>query len=69
MQKAPNKVLFVDLAKQYASISSEINQAILKVAASGSFILGENVKAFEKEFAGYVGAKYGVGIFQKKTGD
>jgi CDP-6-deoxy-D-xylo-4-hexulose-3-dehydrase len=37
----------------------EIN-AINRVVASGMFTMGENVKAFEQEFAKYFGMKYGV---------
>lgn len=56
------KVAFVDLVRQYKELQDEIDDAVLKVMANGSFILGENVKAFEKEFADYVDVKYGVGV-------
>jgi dTDP-4-amino-4,6-dideoxygalactose transaminase len=56
------RVPFVDLVKQYYSIKGAIDEAISKVMERGSFILGENVKEFEREFAIYLGAKYCVGV-------
>lgn len=51
-----------DFKLQYLSIKDEIDEAILRVLESGRYILGENVKAFEKEFANYCGVKYTVGV-------
>ena len=56
------KVPLLDLRAQYASIKEEIDSAIKKVLDSGIFILGDNVNSFEREFSGYCGAKYGVGV-------
>lgn len=53
---------FVDLKKQYLSIRKEIDAAVKSVLESGYLILGENVKSFEKEFANYCEAKFGVGV-------
>lgn len=53
---------FVNLKKQYYSIKDEIDQAIKEVLEGGWFILGENVEEFEKEFANYCGAKFGIGV-------
>lgn len=47
---------------QYTLIKSEVDEAINQVLESGWYILGENVKAFEKEFAEYCGAKFAVGV-------
>ena len=52
----------MDLKAQYRSLSSEVEPAILKVLAGGSYILGPEVDAFEKEFAAYLGAQEAVGI-------
>lgn len=52
----------VDLKRQHGFIRDEISREIEKVVESGRFILGENVEAFEEEFAGYCGVKYGVGV-------
>lgn len=53
---------FFDLKKQYASIQSEIDAATARVLASGRFILGPEVEAFENEFAAYCGAQHGIGV-------
>ncbi len=53
---------FFDLTKQYESIKSEIDDATARVLKSGWYILGSEVKAFEKEFADYVGVQYALGV-------
>jgi dTDP-4-amino-4,6-dideoxygalactose transaminase len=53
---------FVDLKAQYRSIKPEIQDAIDKVLESSHFVLGPEVKAFEKEFAAYCQADYAVGV-------
>jgi dTDP-4-amino-4,6-dideoxygalactose transaminase len=56
------EIPLVNLRRQYHSIKDEIDKKIMEVLESGKFILGENVEAFEEEFARYCGAKYGVGV-------
>lgn len=51
-----------DFKLQYLSIKNEIDEVVNHVLESGWYILGENVKAFEKEFADYCGAKFAVGV-------
>jgi dTDP-4-amino-4,6-dideoxygalactose transaminase len=53
---------FVDLKTQYHAIKEEIDRAIGRVLESSQFILGEEVDAFEREFAAFCGAKYGIGV-------
>ena len=53
---------FVDLKAQYISIKDEINVAVAGVLESTQFILGNEVKAFEEEFAHYCGADYGIAV-------
>src|SRR3989338_1057436 len=55
-------IKFVDLAAQYSLIKEYINKAINDVLKSTGFVLGQNVREFEKEFASFCGAKYAVGI-------
>ena len=55
-------VPFLDLTRQYRKIDKEILSATQKVYEKGRFILGEEVSAFEEEFARYCGARYGVGV-------
>ncbi len=52
----------VDLKAQYFSIKGEIDRAVANVLESGQFILGDEVAAFEQDFAGYCGAKHCVGL-------
>lgn len=53
---------FVDLKIQYAALSQEINSAVQNVMDRSDFILGEDVDLFEKEFGGFIGAKYNIGV-------
>lgn len=55
-------VPFVDLRAQYASLKDDVEEAIKGVLARCDFILGDNVREFEEEFARYCGAKYAVGV-------
>ena len=47
--------------KEFASEKEDIMRAVESVFQSGMLILGENVKAFENEYADYCGVNYGVG--------
>lgn len=47
------EVKFLDLVSQYRNLKKEIDEAVQKVFEQASFIKGEEVKRFEKEFAGY----------------
>src|SRR5437868_11213669 len=51
-----------DTRAQYDSIKDALLQAVEGVLEKSWFILGENVAAFEREFAEYCGAKYAVGV-------
>jgi len=53
---------FFDLTKQYESIQSEIDTATARILKSGWYILGPEVKAFEKEFADYIGVQHAIGV-------
>jgi dTDP-4-amino-4,6-dideoxygalactose transaminase len=53
---------FVDLKAQYQSIRSEIEPAVLRVLASGGYVLGEDVAAFERDFAAFSGASTGIAL-------
>jgi dTDP-4-amino-4,6-dideoxygalactose transaminase len=53
---------FVDLKIQHANIKTEIEAAVANVLASSQFVLGEEVAAFEEEFAVYCGARYGIAV-------
>ena len=46
------------------TVTAEMKQAILDVVDSGKFILGPEVRAFEREFAGYIGVSHAVAVSQ-----
>jgi dTDP-4-amino-4,6-dideoxygalactose transaminase len=54
-------VPFLDIAAQYREVQSEVEKAILDVARSGRYILGERVAALEKDLARYVDVPYAIG--------
>ena len=51
-----------DLATEYRSLKTEIDEAVGRVLASGQYVLGEELEAFEEAFADYVGARFAVGV-------
>lgn len=51
-----------DLQRQYKSIAQEIQTALVRVAASGWYVLGPEVEAFEQEFASYCQSRHCVGV-------
>lgn len=53
---------FLDLKSPYLELKQEIDEAIQRVLSSGWYILGDEVSAFEEEYAGYCGTKYCVGV-------
>lgn len=52
----------VNLARQYETIKDKVMASIKRVLESSAFILGEEVKQFEEEFASFCGAKYAIGV-------
>jgi len=56
------QIPLVDLKFQYLSIKKEIDEAIQRVLDSSNFIMGEEVKKFEEEFANFCNAKYAIGV-------
>lgn len=51
-----------NLGRQYKLYADEYKQKASEVLDSGWYILGEEVSAFEEEWADYVGSKYCVGL-------
>jgi len=56
------KVPMVDMLAGYPPIKDEVEAAVKNIFNKANFILGEEVKKFEKEFAEHNGAKYCVGV-------
>jgi dTDP-4-amino-4,6-dideoxygalactose transaminase len=51
-----------DTATPLVPLRTELREAIADVLHSGTYILGPNVEAFEREFAEYCGARHAVGV-------
>jgi dTDP-4-amino-4,6-dideoxygalactose transaminase len=51
-----------DTASALAPLAGELRSAVERVLASGRYLLGPEVQAFEAEFAAYVGARHAVGV-------
>lgn len=56
------KIPFLDLHAAYKELQEELDEAYKRVMESGWFILGEEVEAFEHEFANYCGAEYCISV-------
>lgn len=57
-----NKIPLMNLTRQYENIKEELDDAALGVMSSGMYIMGDNVKTFEKNFSDYTDTKYAVGV-------
>ena len=53
---------FLNLKAQYATIQPELEEAALKVLRSTRYVLGDEVAAFEEEFATYCGARHAIAV-------
>lgn len=53
---------FLDLGAAYRELQAEIDAAVARSLASGYYIGGPEVEAFEDEFAAYCGAAHAVGV-------
>jgi len=52
----------LDLKREYQSIKNDIDRALAGVLNNAFFVLGENVAAFEQEFAAFIGTRFAVGV-------
>lgn len=55
-------IKFLDLKKINDSFEPELSNAVKKVLNSGWYLLGNEIKAFEQEYASFIGTKYCVGV-------
>ncbi len=56
------KIPIINSKRQYETIASEAEKAVLEVMRSGSYILGTNNKEFEKEMCEYLDVKHAVAL-------
>ncbi len=55
-------IKFLDLKRINDQYIDEINEAIQRVLSSGWYLLGEEVNAFEKKYAIFIGTKHCIGV-------
>ena len=55
-------ILNADPRSENLNFSNKINKKFAKVVNSGKYILGNEVKNFEKKFAKFIGSKYSIGV-------
>lgn len=55
-------IKFLDLQKINAQHKEELEQAAKRVIDSGWYLIGNELKSFESNYAEYVGAKYALGV-------
>jgi dTDP-4-amino-4,6-dideoxygalactose transaminase len=48
--------------RAHAELRAQIDEAVARVITRGRFVLGEELEAFESEFASYVGSRHCVGV-------
>ena len=53
---------FLDLRATYLDLRQEIDEAVARVLDSGWYLLGDELTAFEREYATYVGSKHCIGM-------
>lgn len=57
-----SRIPFVDVPAIYAELRDELDAAVGGVMASGAYILGPEVTAFEEEFAAYCATRNAIGV-------
>ncbi|TAM61549.1 MAG: DegT/DnrJ/EryC1/StrS family aminotransferase [Rhodanobacter sp.] len=62
MKAALIEVPFLDARAINARYAGELTAAAARVIDSGSYVLGEELAAFEREFAAYCGVRHAVGV-------
>lgn len=53
---------FLDMKSPYQELKDAIDEAVDRVLTSGWYILGQEVRAFEAEWASYAGAQHCIGV-------
>jgi dTDP-4-amino-4,6-dideoxygalactose transaminase len=52
----------LDSKPQYAALKPDIQEAVNRVLQSGQFVMGPEVRAFEREVARYLNTRYAIGV-------
>jgi dTDP-4-amino-4,6-dideoxygalactose transaminase len=53
---------FLDLRAPYLELKDEIDAAVSRVLDSGWYLLGQELEAFEQEYAAYTGTRHCIGV-------
>ncbi|GLI19860.1 glutamine--scyllo-inositol aminotransferase [Tepidanaerobacter syntrophicus] len=56
------QIQLINLKRQYESIKEEVDKEVLDVLSAGQYIMGKNVKEFEREISEYIGVKHSVSV-------
>lgn len=56
------KISLINLQKQYTLIQKDVEKKVLDVLRNTQYIMGSNVKEFEKEFSEYLGVKNSISV-------
>lgn len=56
------QIPLINLKKQYETIKNDCDKRVLDILSSANYIMGENVKQFEKEFSEYIGVKHSISV-------
>lgn len=56
------QIPLINLKKQYEIIKDELDNKVLEVLSGAQYIMGTNVKEFEKEFSEYLGVKHAISV-------
>jgi dTDP-4-amino-4,6-dideoxygalactose transaminase len=56
------EVTIFNLDRDHHDIRNRLREAFDRVLASGEYVLGKEVRAFEEAFAAYIGVKYAIGV-------
>ena len=51
-----------DLTRQYQSLKTELDSAVIRVLESGQFVLGPQVEVFENNAAKFLGVRHAIGV-------
>ena len=56
------KVDFINFKREYQIVKKELKKSLEKVGRTGQYILGDELKKFEKKSAKFLGVKFAVGV-------
>jgi dTDP-4-amino-4,6-dideoxygalactose transaminase len=56
------QIQLINLKKQYETIKEELEKNVTEVLSGAQYIMGKNVKEFEKEFSEYLGVKNSISV-------